>query len=118
IAMMALLVLAILPVSQAHALVVSLATVTPSSDSVAQYDIISFTAPLNNVSATTPQFPYDATGANGIPPATGITFDGQFLPPGQTDWDLAIVQPGFLYQPYTETPTKLGYSAYATTGWL
>lgn len=44
--------------------------------------------------ANTPQHP------NAVPPGIGVTVDGLFLAPGESNWDRAIVQPAFYYQDY------------------
>lgn len=45
------------------------------------------------------QYPYDAQTIAGLTNRQGITVNGLFLPPGETDWNEALVQPAFLYQP-------------------
>ena len=42
----------------------------------------------------------------------GVSVDGLFLPPGQTDWSQALVQPGFFKNDYDASDYPLG-----TSGW-
>ena len=77
---------------------------------VGMYQKLELTFPVTTNAANL-QLPYDASvpayAANLRPDEDarqGITVDGLFLPPGQTDWAQATVWPGFLYRSYTRTP--------------
>jgi hypothetical protein len=57
--------------------------------------------------ATNYYWPYDASPAanvsphpNAVPAGVGVSVDGFFLPPGESNWSNAVVQPGFYYQPF------------------
>lgn len=65
--------------------------------------------------ARNPQLPFDPAAppyAANLKPdedaRRGVSVDGLFLPPGQADWNLARVQPGFQYRPYVRTPGPPG----------
>jgi len=55
---------------------------------------------IENSVAENFQFPYDAITPNGLESGIGISVDGLFLPPGETNWNNAISQPAFFYQPF------------------
>ena len=55
---------------------------------------------IEDTVASNLQFPYDPDPPPGVEGRAGITVDGLFLPPGESDWFKALVQPAFLYQPY------------------
>lgn len=44
--------------------------------------------------ANTPEHPH------AVPAGVGVSVDGLFLPPGETNWAEAVIQPAFLYQDY------------------
>ncbi|MBX6771837.1 MAG: hypothetical protein IRY83_08945 [Chloroflexi bacterium] len=73
---------------------------TASASSVPLYQKFELTFNVSNTVATNLQFPYDPAPPPGLPAGIGITVQGLFLPPGQSDWSRALVQPGFLYQDY------------------
>ena len=73
---------------------------TPSAGSVSLYDKFELTFDIANTVATNLQVPYDPSPPAGIAGGIGISVEGQFLPPGATDWAVALRQPGFLYQGY------------------
>ncbi len=73
---------------------------TASTSTPALYSKLELTFNVDNTVATNLQFPYDPAPPTGLAAGVGVTVDGLFLPPGQTDWSLALVQPGFLYQGY------------------
>jgi hypothetical protein len=64
--------------------------------------------------ATNPYWPYDATPPGTVPPGTGISMDALFLPPGQTSWSAAKVQPCFWYQPMIEQDAERASTLVAT----
>ncbi|MGQ9675068.1 MAG: hypothetical protein ACUVX1_05325 [Chloroflexota bacterium] len=70
------------------------------SSEVPLYDKFELTFDVENTVATNLQFPYDPAAPPGLPSRVGISVEGLFLPPGETDWRLALRQPGFLYQDY------------------
>jgi len=78
----------------------SVSSVTASASSVNEYGKFELTFGVANTVATDLQFPYDPAPPAGLPAATGISVEGLFLPPGQSDWSQALHQPGFLYQDY------------------
>ncbi len=94
----------------------SLGTVA-SSDSgqgVARYDKLELTFAVTT-SALNPDLPYDPTAppyAANLKPdedaRLGVSVDCLLLPPGQTDWTQALVQPAFLYRDYVRTPPSAG----------
>lgn len=45
-------------------------------------------------------WPYDENPNVGVPAGVGVTVDGLFLPPGESDWGSAVVQPGFYHQEF------------------
>ena len=73
---------------------------TASADSVPLYEKFELTFDVANTVATNLQFPYDPTPPPGLTGRDGISVEGLFLPPGETDWGKALHQPGFLYQGY------------------
>lgn len=74
--------------------------ISTSATTVPLYSKFELTFNISNSAATQPQFPYDANPPAGLPGRTGITVNGLFLPPGESNWNKALVQPVFLYQPY------------------
>lgn len=50
-----------------------------------------------DTTASNPQFPYDEQELTGLTSKVGVTVDGLFLPPGESDWSKALIQPAFLY---------------------
>lgn len=64
------------------------------------YEKLELTFSFDGSSASQPDFPYDPSPPPGLPGRTGVTVNALFLPPGQTDWNQALVQPAFRYQPY------------------
>ena len=59
--------------------------------------------------ASNPFWPYDPTPdanmdshPNAVQARVGVSVDGLFLPPSETDWSKAVIQPGFYYQDYTD----------------
>ena len=78
----------------------SLSSLAASPSVVPLYDKLELTFDVENTVATNPQFPYDPAPPPGLPGRVGISVEGLFLPPGETDWQRALRQPGFLYQDY------------------
>lgn len=64
------------------------------------YEKIELSFSIDGSAASQPDFPYDPSPPPGLPGRTGVTVNALFLPPGQTDWSRALIQPAFLYQPY------------------
>ena len=64
------------------------------------YEKFELTFDVNNSVASNPQLPYDPAPPSGLPGRIGVSVEGLFLPPDETDWDRAFRQPGFLYQDY------------------
>lgn len=50
--------------------------------------------------ASNPYFPYDSSPPQGIQPGIGVSVDGLF---SNDAWQTTLVQPAFLFQPYTGT---------------
>ena len=81
---------------------------------VGRYDKLELTFAVST-SALNPELPYDpavpAYAANLKPDEDarrGVSVDCLLLPPGQTDWAGALVQPAFLYRNYARTPPPAG----------
>ena len=83
-----------------------------------------------NTAAQQLYWPYDPAPAantaehpNAVSAGVGITVDGLFLPPGETDWNKAIRQPAFCYQKYidcqglTEPTWRLRFAPTAIGQW-
>ncbi|MCL5103629.1 MAG: hypothetical protein M1133_05885 [Armatimonadetes bacterium] len=75
--------------------------------SAALYDKFEVTFDVSTV-ATNLYWPYDpspscntAEHPDAAPVGVGVTVDGLFLPPGESDWNGAIVQPAFYFQEFT-----------------
>lgn len=79
------------------------AAAVTSSFSVARFGRLERTVPVTT-SAANPYWPYDPAPPAGIEPGTGVSVDALFLPPGQSDWAKARVQPCFLFQPTVSGP--------------
>lgn len=84
----------------------TIGTVSQNKTTVNLYDRFEATFDITGTVATNPQWPYDPTSVTGLTVnnenqniSPGITVDGLFLPPGQTNWGNAIIQPAFLFQP-------------------
>jgi hypothetical protein len=77
----------------------SITNINQSATSVPLYDKLEISFNVTGSNATNPQFPYDPQSVTGLTTGNGITVDGLFLPPGQSNWQNAIVYPAFLYQP-------------------
>lgn len=80
--------------------------ISASGVSAGLYEKFELTFGVDTV-ATNPYWPYDPNPAanvpehpNAVPAGVGVSVDGLFLPPDATDWDNAIVQPGFYYQEF------------------
>jgi hypothetical protein len=69
---------------------------------IPQYGKFEVSFPLPDIAASNPYFPYEEDTPPGVEPATGITVDALFLPPGETDWQGAKRLPCFYYQPVEE----------------
>lgn len=78
----------------------SISGLTANAASVPMYSKFELTFNIANSSATNLQIPYDPSPPPGLAGRIGITVQGLFLPPGQSDWSRALIQPGFLYQGY------------------
>jgi len=91
-------------VSFAPAAEVTISQITDNRDEytsrqVPKYEKFEISFRVNNLAAKNFYRPYDRESIRGLTPGNGVTVDGLFLPPGKDDWDDAIVQPGFWYQP-------------------
>lgn len=71
-----------------------------AAGSVGRYEPIEITFDLDTVAAR-PCWPYDADPPDGLEAEAGVTVDCLLLPPHETDWDNAIVQPAFYTQDYS-----------------
>jgi len=78
-------------------------------DSVGQYEKLEVSFDVSTT-ATNNYWPYDPAPAantpehpNAVPAGVGVSVDGLFLPPGQTNWSNAIVQPAFYAQMFHES---------------
>jgi len=63
---------------------------------------------ITDTTATNPYFLYDDSPPPGVEPATGITVQALFLPPGETDWRAALSLPCFYYQPVEQVGSGAG----------
>jgi len=63
------------------------------------YEKFEVTFDITGSPATNTGFPYDIATPSHLPARIGITVDGLFLPPQESDWSRAIIQPAFYYQP-------------------
>lgn len=88
------------PLAVASASNLAISGLSASAATVPLYDKFELTFNVDNTVATNLQFPYDPAPPPGLPGRIGVTVEGLFLPPGETDWQRALRQPGFLYQPY------------------
>ncbi|MHB1131368.1 MAG: hypothetical protein ACYC4L_03170 [Chloroflexota bacterium] len=88
------------PPNAAQASSLSLANLQGSASAVPLYEKFELTFSVDNSAATNLQFPYDAAPPPGLVGRTGISVEGLFLPSGESDWQRAIRQSGFLYQDY------------------
>lgn len=88
-----------------------------SNSQIPQYEKLEITFNITNTVAKNLNFsyaPYSSSipypnANNFINEEQGITVDGQFLPPGETDWSKAYIQPAFYYQDFTsQTHPYLG----------
>jgi hypothetical protein len=68
--------------------------------SVPLYDKFEIAVDLTGTVATNLDFPYDPAPPPGLPGRIGVSVEAQFLPPGESEWSLALVVPAFRYQPY------------------
>ena len=80
-----------------------LTVLTPGA--IERYARVEIAFDVTSASATNPYFPYDPAPPPGVPAGIGLTVDVLILPPGQSDWDRARVQPCFYFQPYQEIGT-------------
>ncbi|MBI5229417.1 PKD domain-containing protein, partial [Candidatus Micrarchaeota archaeon] len=68
---------------------------------VPKYEKFELTFDMDTIAANY-FWPFDEnpTPINSVPVGFGVSIDGLFLPPGETDWSKALVQPSFYYQDY------------------
>lgn len=85
--------------------------VTTSGTSVGLYEKFEITFDVETV-ATNPFWPYDEQPNPGVPARVGVSVDGLFLPPGETGWENAIVQPGFFFQDFEYRDIESGGNHY------
>ena len=84
----------------------SITNITQSANSLPNYEKFEVTFDVNDSVAQNPQWPCDTSqstptsGAYALPTVVGISVDGLFLPPGQSNWSNALRQPAFLYTPH------------------
>ncbi|MBI4129935.1 hypothetical protein HY468_01315, partial [Candidatus Roizmanbacteria bacterium] len=102
-------------IAQSGPTINSITTNYPSSP-VPKYDKFEITFDIANSQAQNFQFPYvsqteaDQHTDQQVPPQSylqefvdqGISVDGLFLPPGQSDWNNAYTTPGFYYQEFLD----------------
>lgn len=84
----------------------------PNQNEVPLYEKFELAFALNGSVATRLDFPYDPAPPSGLLGRTGITVDALFLPPNNSDWGQAIVQPAFRYQSYQRLFKGQGESLY------
>jgi len=77
----------------------SISNVSQSSSTVSLYDKLEVRFDINGTVAENLQWPYDSDNISGLTTKIGITVNGFFLPPGESNWSNAVVIPAFLYQP-------------------
>jgi len=85
---------------------------TPDRQSVPAFEKFELTFPLEGSVATQPDFPYDPSPPPGLPGRIGVTVEALFLPPGQTNWSQALIQPAFRYQPFQRLVSGDGEGLY------
>jgi hypothetical protein len=68
--------------------------------SVPLYQKFEITFDVAGTVATNLDFPYDPAAPPGLPGRIGVSVEALFLPPGESDWGRALLQPAFRYQPY------------------
>lgn len=73
-----------------------------TADPVEKYARFGSRFEITGTTATNMFFPHDASVPPGVAPGTGITVDALLLPPGESNWTSAKVQPCFWYQPVEE----------------
>jgi len=74
------------------------------SSIVPKYEKLEISFEVENLAAKNFYRPYDGEPIRGLAQRIGVTVDGLFLSPGKDDWDDAIVQPAFWYQPMEAEP--------------
>ncbi len=89
---------------------------TLSTPAVAVYDPVEIAFGIAGSAATRPDFPYDPSPPPGLDGRVGITVEGQFLPPGESNWARAISQPAFRYQAYDRLEDATGVEALFPVG--
>jgi len=79
---------------------------------IPRYNKFEITFQVQGTVAQNFHFPYDPSPPNGVDPANpnykGISVDGLFLPPNETDWNKAYRQPAFYFKGYDEA-TKVSW---------
>ena len=88
---------------------------------VPMYETVQIAFDVAGSVATNLDFPYDPDPPPGLIGRVGITVEGLFLPPGETDWARAIVQPAFRYQAYQRVTSGSDVEALSPVGqpiWL
>lgn len=71
------------------------------SSAIPKYEKLEISFDVRNLAAKNVYMPYDGRAIAGLAPRVGVTVDGLFLEPGNSDWNKAVVQPAFWYQPMT-----------------
>jgi len=85
------------PKAMLSSLVIS--DVDQSLQIVPLYEKLEIGFEINGSVAENFQWPYDPDDISGLSTKTGITVDGLFLPPGERNWENALIIPAFFYQP-------------------
>ena len=77
----------------------SINSINQSGSSVSLYDKFEVAFNITGSVAENLQWPYDPDSIAGLTTRVGITVDGLFLPPGESNWSNAMIVPAFLFQP-------------------
>ncbi len=89
--------------------------------SVPMYEAAQIAFDIAGTVASNLDFPYDADPPPGLAGRVGITVEGLLLPPGETDWTQAVIQPAFRYQDYRSVTSASAVEAVTPVGqptWL
>jgi hypothetical protein len=77
----------------------SISSITQSASTILLYEKFEISFDIDGMLAENLHWPYDPDEISGLPTKVGITVDGLFLPPGESNWDNALIIPAFLFQP-------------------
>ena len=75
------------------------ANLSITASQLARYERFEAQFDLTTVAAN-PDLPFDPAPPPGVRPGSGVSVDGLF---SRDSWTTTIIQPAFLYQPYTQT---------------